>query len=220
MWKQALAGFGASLAFATVAAADIPATAITDLNIRSGPGPEFPVTGLIRANTSVAVTGCVQGSQWCTVNNGVTIGWAYSAYLTTAYSGNQVALAQPPAGLAVPPAVYNGPVPPTSIPGPAVAPAAPVGAIIAAPIGPQASASVPVQVAPAPLQAPPLAVQSYVTANPVPQVILNGEVVVGAALPPTVAVNPVPAYQYDYVYVNGQPVLVDPVTRQIVYIFR
>ena len=58
------------------------------------------------------------------------------------------------------------------------------------------------------------------TSNPVPQVYLNGEVVVGASLPQTVAVSPVPSYQYDYVYVDGQPVLVDPVTRQIVYIFR
>jgi uncharacterized protein DUF1236 len=36
-----------------------------------------------------------------------------------------------------------------------------------------------------------------------------------------VQLRPVPDYStYRYVYVNGQPVLVDPASRRIVYIYR
>jgi hypothetical protein len=68
--------------------------------------------------------------------------------------------------------------------------------------------------------APPPAVGSYVTTNPGEPVSLQGEVVVGAGLPQSVALNPVPDYRYQYVYVNDMPVLVDPATRRIVYVFR
>ena len=57
--------------------------------------------------------------------------------------------------------------------------------------------------------------------NPVDPVYLQGEVVVGAGLPETVQLRPVPDYgTYRYVYVNGQPVLVDPASRRIVYVYR
>ena len=36
----------------------------------------------------------------------------------------------------------------------------------------------------------------------------------------TVVLNNVPDYRYQYVYVNDTPVLVDPVTRRIVYVFQ
>ena len=51
-------------------------------------------------------------------------------------------------------------------------------------------------------------------------VYLEGEVVVGAGLPETVQLRPVPDYEYNYVYVNGQPVLVEPQSRRIVYVVR
>jgi hypothetical protein len=57
-------------------------------------------------------------------------------------------------------------------------------------------------------------------ANPVNQVYLNGEVVVGAGLPDDVTLTPVPDYQYQYAYVNGQQVLVEPQTRRVTYIYR
>ena len=67
---------------------------------------------------------------------------------------------------------------------------------------------------------PPSEVRTYVTTNQVQPVYLDGEVVVGAALPPTVQLAPIPEYEYQYVYVNGQPVLVEPASRQIVYVVR
>jgi hypothetical protein len=39
-------------------------------------------------------------------------------------------------------------------------------------------------------------------------------------VPDTVVVQPIPEYEYEYVYINGQPVLIEPGSREIVYIFR
>jgi hypothetical protein len=40
------------------------------------------------------------------------------------------------------------------------------------------------------------------------------------SLPADVALQPVPDYEYQYAYVNRVPVLVQPQTRRIVYIYR
>lgn len=52
----------ALFAFAGVAAADVVAVATTDLNIRSGPGPHYPVVGAIGANQEAVIGGCQEGS--------------------------------------------------------------------------------------------------------------------------------------------------------------
>ena len=63
------------------------ATATTELNIRSGPGPQFEAVGFIASGDSVTVEGCLDASKWCRVSyNGVT-GWSYSDYLTADRSG-------------------------------------------------------------------------------------------------------------------------------------
>ena len=67
---------------------------------------------------------------------------------------------------------------------------------------------------------PPSEVRTYVVDHRSDPVYLNGEVVVGAGLPDNVELTEIPDYQYRYVDVNGQPVLVDPQTRRIVYIVR
>lgn len=62
--------------------------------------------------------------------------------------------------------------------------------------------------------------RTYIESNTIDPVYLDGEVVVGAALPETVEVREIPDYDYRYVYVNEQPVLVEPETRRIVYVLR
>lgn len=74
--------------------------------------------------------------------------------------------------------------------------------------------------APLSIEPPPAPVGSYVVAHPADPVYLDGEVVVGAGLPDTVRLSPVPDYQYQYAYVNRVPVLVEPRSRRIVYIYR
>ena len=196
-----------ALAIAGPAQAQTTATATTDLNIRSGPGPEYPVLGHIQDNRSAEVLGCIQGSLWCQVDYRGTQGWAYSRYLEMDAGGRRVVLNERPDDF--PTVTYSAPTT-----GAAVATGAVTGALVGGPVG-----AVVGGVAGAAL-VPPAPVTTYVTGNPVDPVYLDGEVVVGAGLPAEVGLRPVPDYRYQYVYVNGQPVLVDPATRRIVYVYR
>lgn len=67
---------------------------------------------------------------------------------------------------------------------------------------------------------PPDAVRTYITTNRMEPVDVEGEVVIGTTLPETVVLAEVPDYEYRYVYVDGQPVLVEPQTRRVVYIYN
>ncbi len=168
------------------------AMATTPLNIRSGPGPEYPVTGAIPTNGQAAILGCIDGSLWCQISYNGASGWAYSQYMTGANAR------------ALPPVSYT----------------ATTGTTIVRPtysgefVAPVASAP-PMVIAP-----PPSTVQTYVVQNPRPQVYLNGEVVEDAGLPANVALTPVPNSEYEYAYVNGVPVLVEPSSRRVRYIYR
>lgn len=192
----------AAAVFGTAAGASAAgsATATTDLNVRSGPGPQYAPVTVIPNGDPVTVEGCIQGSQWCQIDYDGTTGWAYSAYLTMPYQGQTVVIRQQPA--AVPVVTYEAP---------ADAPAAPSyeGELIGR-----------VGDTPPPPAPPPAPVRTYVTDNRMQPVYLQGEVVVGAGVPDTVQLQQVPDYQYDYAYVNGEPVLVDPNDRRIVYVYR
>ena len=181
-------------------AAAATATATTDLNIRSGPGPQYAPVDVIPNGNSVSVMGCIRGSQWCEVDYDGRTGWSYAQYLTMNYQGQTVVIEQQPS--AVPAVTYQAP---------ANAPAA-TQQVEGELIGPVSGVQT---VAP-----PPAPVRSYVVEHRIQPAYLNGEVVVGAGVPDTVQLQQVPNYNYDYTYVNSQPVLVDPNSRRIVYVYR
>ncbi|UJW86489.1 DUF1236 domain-containing protein [Devosia sp. SL43] len=199
------------------------ATATADLNIRSGPGPQYGSVAFIATGDSADVEGCLEGSKWCRVTyNGVS-GWAYSDYLTADLSGEVVVLTDryPDVGLATvtfddsSDAAAGGAV--TGATGGAIVGAlvgGPIGAVVGGAIGAAGGATT------GAIIDPPEVARTYVTANPIDPVYLDGEVVIGAGVPDTVVLQAIPDYEYQYVYINGQPVLVDPRTRQIVYIVR
>src|SRR5690606_39026850 len=170
------------------------ATATTDLNIRSGPGPQFDAVGVIAAGDTAIVNGCVTDSMWCEVDYGGTIGYAYSDYLTveTEAAGEVIVLTERPpelVGVAEPSTTGNSTV--TGAAGGAIAGAllgGPVGAAIGGAVG--ATAGIVVD--------PPETARTYVSANPMEPVYLEGEVVVGAQVPDTVTVQPIPDYEYQY----------------------
>ena len=89
---------GASAAFLGLLAgpglAQTAATATTDLNIRSGPGPQYEVIGVINANDGTTVNGCLEGSKWCMVAHNGGEGWVYSDYLAADLSGEPVVLTE------------------------------------------------------------------------------------------------------------------------------
>ena len=188
----------------TTIARQTTAMAITPLNIRSGPGPEYPVIGAIPTNGQAVIAGCVEGSLWCQISYNGTQGWAYSQYMTAMVEGRPLAVSEirelPPVTYAAPPVTTGTAIVRPTYSGNFIAPVA---------------TTVPLSIAP-----PPAAVQTYIVQNPRPQVYLNGEVVEGAGLPPDVALAPVPDSDYQYAYVNGVPVLVEPATRRVRYIYR
>jgi SH3-like domain-containing protein len=214
MWKPLVCGIGAAILLTSAAIADFSATTVTDLNVRAGPGPEFEVIGVIGANTAVPVQGCMEGSKWCAVSHGGAQGWVYSDYLVADFTGTQVVLTDRSAEMAVPVATYSGPAAAVS----GAVGGAIVGALLGGPIG-AAIGGTAGAVAGATIDPSP-EVHTFVTSNPIDPVYLEGEVVVGAMVPETVMIAPIPEYEYAYVYVNGVPVLVEPATRRIVYVFR
>jgi uncharacterized protein YraI len=219
----------AAIALPGLALAQTAATATAELNVRSGPGPNYPVVGVISANGSVDVTGCLQGSKWCSVAHNGAQGWVYSDYLTADMSGSPVVLTEKYADVGVPVTTFE---PSGAEAGSAaglttgVAGGAVAGALIAGPIGAAVgavaggAAGAIAGGATGAVVDPPEPVRTYVTTQQAEPVYLEGEVVVGVGVPDTVQLQPVPDYQYQYAYINGQRVLVDPATRQIVYVVR
>jgi hypothetical protein len=67
---------------------------------------------------------------------------------------------------------------------------------------------------------PPAEVRTYIDTTEVSTVPFEGDLVVGTTLPPGVTVAEVPNYRYSYVRLNDRPVLVDPETRRVVYVYE
>jgi uncharacterized protein YraI len=203
-----IAALAAVAGLSQVASAATVASAVTPLNIRSGPGPEYPVTGAIPASGQATILGCIEGSLWCQVTYNGNQGWAYSQYLTATIAGRSLAVAE--AVRELPAVTYTAP---PSTTGTAIVRPTISGSFVA-PTTVTTTTTAPLSIA------PPPAVQTYVVQHHVTPVYLNGEVVEGVGLPADVALAPVPDYEYQYAYVNGVPVLVEPSTRRVRYIYR
>lgn len=173
------------------------------LNVRSGPGFQYPVVAQMDANTRFPVTGCLQDYSWCSVVVGNTPGWASAPYLVTDAGGKPTNLQVSGAQLGIPIVI----APAT---GAAVVATPPVGAMV--PVAPAVGVVAPVIPAPE--------VLSYVTQQVVQPVFVDGEVMVGATLPVAAPVYSIPASPYVYSYVNGVRVVVEPSARRIVYVVR
>ncbi|BCH13899.1 MULTISPECIES: DUF1236 domain-containing protein [unclassified Mesorhizobium] len=189
---------GALVAMSGTALADTAVSAVADLNIRAGPGPQYPVIGVLAAGQSATLDGCIQNSKWCTIAEANGQGWIYSDYVTADFGGNEVVLTRRPADADI--TIVEAPA---DVDDPDIY----TGAIVA---------GEPIE----PIRRPPAEVRTYIETNRIDPVYLEGEVVTGATLPDTVELREIPDYDYRYVYVNGQPALVDPGTRRIMYVER
>ncbi|MER8592969.1 MULTISPECIES: DUF1236 domain-containing protein [unclassified Mesorhizobium] len=190
---------GALMAMSGSALADTAVSAITDLNVRAGPGPQYPVIGVLAAGQSATLDGCIANSKWCTIAEANGQGWVYSDYVTADFGGSRVVLTQRPASADI--AVVTPPADSVEYSD------SYTGAIVAGE-------------AIEPIRRPPAEIRTYVRTHRLDPVYLEGEVVTGATLPDTVELREIPDYDYRYVYVNGQPALVDPGSRRIVYVVR
>lgn len=214
---------GALAAMSSAAFADTSVSAVTDLNVRSGPGPQYPVIGVLAAGQQATLNGCLENSKWCTIAEAQGQGWVYSDYVTAEFGGSHVVLTQRPvdSGVAIvaPPADKGGGDAGAFAGG---ATGAIAGAIIGGPVGAAvggAAGTIAGGLTGTVID-PPEKVRTYVAAQQEAPVYLEGEVVTGATLPDTVELREVPDYEYRYVNVNGQIVLVEPQSREIVYVMR
>jgi uncharacterized protein YraI len=210
---------GVLVAMSGTAFADTSVSAVADLNVRAGPGPQHPVIGVLAAGQQATLNGCLENSKWCTIAEAQGQGWIYSDYVTADFGGRQVVLTQRPAGsgvVVVAPLADNGGGDAGALAGGAT------GAIVGGPLGAAVggAAGTIAGGATGTVIEPPEVVRTYVIAHQEAPVYLDGEVVTGATLPATVVLREVPGYEYRYVNVNGLPVLVEPKSRQIVYVMR
>ncbi|MDQ6434057.1 DUF1236 domain-containing protein [Mesorhizobium sp. LHD-90] len=211
-----LAAAGTVLALGGTAFAQTMAQATTELNVRAGPGSQYPVVGVLAAGQDVTIKGCLANGRWCSIDEG----WVFADYLSGDFGGGKVVLSQRPANSAV--AVIEAPD--TGSAGAVVGgtTGAVGGAIVGGPVGALIGgvAGTAIGGAVGEVAEPPAQVRTYVTRNRLEPVHLEGEVVVGAKLPDTVQIREIPDYDYRYVNINGQEVLVEPGSRQIVYVMR
>jgi Bacterial SH3 domain/Pentapeptide repeats (8 copies) len=80
--RNTLLSCAAALTLSAGAAAAAPAVVQSDLNIRSGPGAQYPVVGAVPSGETVDVGGCVRS--WCQVSFRGGTGYANLNYLATA----------------------------------------------------------------------------------------------------------------------------------------
>lgn len=169
------------------------------LNLRSGPGTQYPVIGVMDYNVRSEITGCLADYSWCAVNVAGLSGWASAEYLVVDEGGSILGVQAQGSATGIPIVAAEGFA--EIVAGPAVGVVVGAGGHVAAII-------------------PEPAVIEYIAATPVPAVAVTGEIVVGAVVPAAVQLYQVPGSVYGYAIINHSPVLVDVTSRAIVYIHR
>lgn len=216
MFRKTLLGTTlGSFLLGTAAIAQTTATATTDLNMRTGPGPAFDVVSVIPAQGNVAVAGCLEAANWCEVTHDGVEGWAYGAYLAMIKEEEPVAVTSERARTRIRTVTYEEDGRVAAAGGAAGAIA---GALLGGPVGAAVGAAAGLGIGAA--ATPSRRVVTYVRENPVEPVFLSGEVVVGAGVPEDVSLVEIPESDFMYGNVNSVPVIVDPADRRIVYILR
>jgi uncharacterized protein YraI len=89
-----IAAMTAAAALSVPASAATLVSAMTPLNIRAGPGPQYGIVGAIPDRGQAVILGCIQGSLWCEVSYNGRQGWVFSQYLTASLSGRSMIVAE------------------------------------------------------------------------------------------------------------------------------
>ena len=189
---------GSLLGSLLISSAAVAATAYATvhLNIRSGPGVQYPIVGEMRWNSRGEVDGCLADYSWCHISTKNGIGWASAHYLIENTSRGTETIEKFGAQSGIPVVV------PATI--------VPAGAVVRVPAGTALIEAV----------SPPAEVITYVTAQVVEPVFVTGEIVVGAVLPAEVLLYEIPQSPYQFTLVNNARVLVEVPERKVVYIIR
>jgi len=104
-WLLAPFALGAAMILTSgVAEAQTVGVLTAGVNLRAGPGTEYPIVADMPVGASVAISGCVSGYTWCEVGWGSLHGWVAANYVQVPYQGQTVVIAPnfaPIVGLAV-----------------------------------------------------------------------------------------------------------------------
>jgi uncharacterized protein YraI len=92
---------GAAFVFAAPMQAEAQerARVVTDLNMRAGPGTNFPVVNVLNRGRTVHVHGCVRNFTWCDVTARGNRGWVSARYLEHDRTGDRLIGVAPVIGL-------------------------------------------------------------------------------------------------------------------------
>ncbi|PWE28010.1 hypothetical protein C4N9_14275 [Pararhodobacter marinus] len=198
---------------ATIAGA-VTATAAADINLRSGPGGQYQIDGVILTGDEVEVAGCNAEQSWCQVTSSSGEGWAYAPYLTFDQGGEMKPLSEASAQQIT--IIEDNSQDEATALGAGMGAVA--GALLAGPVGAVAGS---MMTGIAAHNSVSDETTVYIQENPVDPVFLTGEPVVGAAVPGEVTLYDVPENQeIAYLNVNGNDVVVERETRRIVYVIR
>jgi uncharacterized protein YraI len=74
----------------SMASATTPARVVTDLNVRAGPGTQYPAVTVFPRNSRVNVIGCTRGITWCDVSGRGVRGWVSARYLEMTHRGDRL----------------------------------------------------------------------------------------------------------------------------------
>ena len=126
------------------------------LNLRAGPGTQYPVVGVMEYNVRSDITGCLADYSWCSINVAGLSGWASAEYLVVDKGGSIMQVDEQGAATGIPVVEAEGVAEVVAGPtvGVVVGPAGNVAAIVPEP-----------------------AVIQYISATPVPAVAVQGEIV-------------------------------------------
>ncbi len=131
------------------------------LNLRAGPGTQYPIVGVMEYNVRSQITGCIADYSWCAITVAGLNGWASAEYLVVDEGGSILEVDEQGAATGIPVVEAEGVAE-------VVAPAT-VGVVVGA-------AGNVAAIVPEP------AVLQYISATPVNPFAVEGEVVVGAVL--------------------------------------
>ncbi|OBY27487.1 DUF1236 domain-containing protein [Leisingera sp. JC1] len=196
--------------------ANVQAQAVTDLNLRAGPGPQHEIVGVIAAEGAVDLEGCIEESNWCKVSYEGADGWAYGEYLTGAVTEQYVPVVAKDSPVQISTVTYENTGEHDEEVGAITG--AITGGLIAGPAGVVAGAITGAVAGEAVV--PDEQVVTYVRSHATEPVYVQGEVVTGVVIPEGVQLTPVPDTGYRYVYLNGLPVLVEADSRTVVHVVR
>lgn len=92
MRRLLAAGLGASLALMMGAAAAqaAPGYVTTNVNLRSGPGVQYPPVVVLGAGMPLEIFGCLSDTSWCDVDWNGNRGWVAGDFLEYSYQGRRV----------------------------------------------------------------------------------------------------------------------------------